>query len=129
MDPEPLPDDAFVVRGGVMDPRDMRTNAEDHHLEMEQEGRDEWAISVFSVPGMSADEIALGSPILNKKIRVTTVGAIRELGYDVTPSPQEHPLHADLRFMGEPTDDDFEALRRIFEPERPHPRLAEDHDA
>ena len=104
----------------------MRINAEAHHIEMAEQGLDEWAISVFAFPGLDADEIAMHAPIRNGKIRVTTVGALRSASYDVTPSPWVHPLHADLRFTSEPTDEDFETLREIFEPPRPHPRLAEE---
>jgi|SRR5215217_83941 len=104
-----------------MDPRDLRVNAEDHHDEMALEGRDEWAISVYSVLALTADEIAMQAPFRNKQIRVTTVGTLRVEGFDVTPSPWVHPLHADLRFEREPTDDDFETLRRIFDPPRPRP--------
>jgi hypothetical protein len=126
-EPEPLPDEAYVVRGGVMDPRDLRVNADDHHLEMmEEHGSDEWAISVYSVPDRDADSIAIEAPFGNKQIRVATVGDLRAAGYDVTPSPWVHPLHADLRFAREPTDDDFEALRQIFAPARPRPNPEEE---
>jgi hypothetical protein len=127
VEPDPLPDEAFVVRAGLMESKQLRLNAEAHHIEkLAEDGSDEWALSVFSVPELEADEIAMGAPFPNKQMRITTVGVLRAAGYDVTPSPWEHPLHADLRFISEPTEDDFEALRAIFDPPRPNPRLAED---
>jgi hypothetical protein len=107
MPPDRLPDEAFVVRGGLMDSRGMRTNAEDHHLEKAQEGLEEWAISVWSAPALEPDAIVLRCPIPHGTIQVSTVGAIRVLGCDVVRS-EPPPLHADLMFPSEPTEGAFE---------------------
>lgn len=104
-----------------MDNRDLRVNAVDHHVEMQDLGLDEWAISVWCEADCDADEVAKRSPIRNRKIMVSTVGAIRALGYDVVPS--DEPPHADLKFPDEPSDDIFYELKAVFDPPRDNPRL------
>ncbi len=45
-----------------------------------------WAISVASVPGLSAEEIARRSPFIRgSQIRATNAGALRKGGYEVEP--------------------------------------------
>jgi len=111
----------MVVRGGLMAPEGLWTNAEDHHLEKLDEGQeDQWAISVFSADELSIAEICEAGPIPHPKIRVSTVDAVRSLGFDVVPTDA---VHADLKFPQQPDEDTWDALRGIFgEPQR-NPRL------
>ena len=103
-----------MVRGGTMQNRDLDNNARDHHDEFPGE----WALSVWSAAGISADEISERSAIRNRKIRVSTVGALRGIGCDVVPS-DEFP-HADLRLPREPTDDLWTDLRAAFSEPMPN---------
>ncbi len=107
-----------------MGSQSLKTNAEDHRLEMLEQGRDnEWAISVFSAPGMTADQIAIASPIRHPQIRVSTVVAIRALGHDVTSSG--YGFHADLKLVDKPNESTWEALSGVFDEPRRNPRLEE----
>ena len=54
-----------------------------------------YALSVFSLPGISADVIAVRVPLRHSKIRESTVGRIRSAGYEVVSSAGP-PGHADL---------------------------------
>jgi hypothetical protein len=115
---ETLPDDALVVRGGVMEPRVMQVGAETHY-----EDCGEFAISVASLPDASIEDITRMALLANNQIRVSTVGRIRACGYEVVPS-EPPPAHADLKLPNPPTDDDWETLRSIFDDPipNPHPR-------
>jgi hypothetical protein len=85
-EPDALSDDALVVRGGVMASEQLRLNAEDHNIENLEDGiADQWAISVFAAGGLSAGEICRAAAIPHPKVRVSTVGLVRSLGYDVIP--------------------------------------------
>lgn len=115
----PLPDDAVVVRGGVMNPPDLYVNAVTHF-----QNRGEYCLSVFSIPEMSADEIAhvmvnTCDVLRNNKIRESTVGALRAAGYDVVPS--DYYGHADLRLFSEPSDEHWDRLVTLFAPPRRNP--------
>lgn len=79
-----------------------------------------YALSVFSTPGRTPDEIATSVPLPHATIRESTVGRVRAVGYDVVPSPGA-PGHADLVFPAAPTGDDWQALDAIFDPPRPNP--------
>jgi hypothetical protein len=109
-----LPDEAVVVRGGMMELTTMKTNVMDHFYET-----GEYALSVWAIPDCDADNIARQCPIRHGKIRESTVGAIRRLGYDVALSGEFG--HADVKFAAEPTDEDYEALRAVFSAPRPNP--------
>jgi hypothetical protein len=63
-------------------------SAENHHAEFLQgTTREPWALSVFSHPTIGVAGICRRAwPILQHgKIRVSTVGVLRDLGYDVIP--------------------------------------------
>ena len=112
---QPLPDEALVVRGGVMELAVLETNAQTHYDEF-----GEYALSVYSLPDRSADEIALLASLPHAKIRVSTVGRLREAGYPVVPSPGP-PGHADLELPHPPTEGDWRVLDALFDPPRPNP--------
>jgi len=97
----------------------MGTNARDHNYECPGE----WAISVASVSGWSAEDIARAAPFRNRDMRVATVGAVRSLGHDVVVS--DEPPHADLVLSCEPTEEVWEALRQVFDLPIPNPRYSD----
>ena len=104
-------------------PTDLALGAESH---FDQEGF--YALSVFSVPGQTADEIATGVPLPHSAIRESTVGRVRAAGYDVVPSPGP-PGHADLLFAAPPTAADWRMLNEIFDPPHRNPATMRDRDA
>lgn len=110
-----LPDDAVVVRGGLMLAADLELSAQSH---FDLEGS--YALSVFSAPGLSADEIAGRVPLRHSKIRQSTVGRIRSAGYEVVSSAGP-PGHADLLLPHRPSDRDWHALDIAFDPPRANP--------
>lgn len=110
-----LPDDAVVVRGGLMLPADFARGVQSH---FDTEGV--YALSVFSTARRTADEIAIAVPLPHPKIRTSTVGRVRAAGYDVVSSPGP-PGHADLLLRKPPTDDDWRTLDRIFDVPRANP--------
>jgi hypothetical protein len=96
---EPLPDDALVVRGGQNLPENF-ANGSGVTIGAGGVLQD---VSVNSAPGASIEELTApnsqtGYPgILNNQIGVSTVGAIRECGGAVVPSPtRTNPHHATL---------------------------------
>ena len=91
-----------------MQSRDLDHNACDHRDEFPGE----WAISVWSAPDLDVDALTKASPIRNRQICVTTVGALREIGHDVVPS-NEFP-HADLKLDADPSEALWEQLRQVF---------------
>lgn len=106
-----------------MIPADLALGAQSH---FDAEGI--YALSVFSVPEMTADEIAQGVPLRHSMIRVSTAGRLRAAGYEVVSSPG--PLgHADLLLPNPPTNDDWRALDAAFDPSRPHPATMRTDDA
>lgn len=82
-----LPDDAFVVRGGINRPEHL-----DEKYRVHPSGVPGW--SVHSAPGASVAELAVGVP--NRQIGVTTVGRVRALGGDVIRTSGSSPHHATL---------------------------------
>lgn len=111
--PDDLPDDAVVVRGGLMLPAGLALSVQSH---FDTEGV--YALSVFSVPGKTADEIVSGVFLPHSTLRESTVGRLRAAGYDVVSSPGP-PGHADLILPNSPTDDDWQALDETFDAPRP----------
>ena len=121
--PKRLPDDAVVVRGGLMLRADLVLGAQAH---FDSEGIH--ALSVYSAPGRTAAEIAVGVPLRHSKIRTSTVGRVRAAGYEVVSSPGPSG-HADLLLPTPPTENDWSALDSAFDPPRPNPATIRADDA
>ena len=83
----PLPDDAFVVRGGRNRPEDIARAAGTHPQGVT-------GVSVESAAGRTAAELA--APIPHGQVGVTTVGRVRAAGGDVIPTSGRSPNHATL---------------------------------
>jgi hypothetical protein len=98
-----------------MEPRQMEINAYTHYDET-----GEYALSVCSLPTGDFDEVARVANLPNGQLRASTVGRIRQAGYEIVRS-EPPPAHADLMLMGEPNDHDWETLRATFDPPVPNP--------
>jgi hypothetical protein len=67
----------------------------------------EFAISVRSKEGLTANELAaIDPPLAYPRIRETTVGAVRAVGYDVV-RDEPPPAHALVMLPSIPADDDY----------------------
>jgi len=116
-----LPDEAIVVRAGIMELRDLRKNVEDHYVTvLTEEAREEWAMSVYCIPDKSAEYIAQKARKLNPKMCVSTVGEIRAAGYDVR-SDWEEDGHSNVMFDTQPDDKDLLAVKSAFSDPVPNP--------
>src|SRR3954467_13691341 len=94
---EPLPDDAPVVRGGQNLPENFLKGS---GVTVGADGTLQ-GVSVNSAPGLTVDQLTANIPqtghpgILNNQVGVTTVGAVRESGGTIVPSPtRTNPHHA-----------------------------------
>jgi hypothetical protein len=95
----PLPDDAFVVRGGQNLPINF---AKASGVAVDEGGKLQ-NVSVNCAPNLSVEELTAPNPqtgypgIPHNHVGVTTVGAIRAAGGDVVLSPtRTNPNHATL---------------------------------
>jgi hypothetical protein len=120
---EPLPDDALVVRGGQNLPENF---ARGSGVTVEAEGTLA-GVSVNSAPGTTIEELTAPNPqtgypgILNNQVGVSRVGAIRECGGTVVPSPtRTNPYHATLGGLTP------EQASRLFVPTIPNPNRRKD---
>jgi hypothetical protein len=96
---------------------DLERAAFTHHKETQ--GR-EYAFSVASFPGLTADELVQRAAFLHSVIRETTVGALRSNGYDVILT-DEPSAHDDLVLPSDPSEEHWVRLRGIFGEPRPNP--------
>lgn len=108
--PEVLPNEAIVVRGGVMAHQTLNTNAWDHCIDVVRERGWQWGLSVFSHPSADVATICrIAWPILqHSKVRLATAGALRAKGYDVVPDGKKG--HCLIPLGPPPWDDDWQAL-------------------
>jgi hypothetical protein len=108
--PEVLPDEAIVVRGGIMAHDTLNENAWDHCRDVLAERGWQWGLSVFSHPSADVATICrIAWPILRHgQVRLSTVGALRASGYDVVPDGEKG--HCLIPLGPPPWDDDWHAL-------------------
>jgi len=86
-----LPSDALVVRGGLNLPESFTKGS---GIALDESGNLQ-GVSVNSAAGKTARELAQGIP--NRQVGVTTVGAVRAAGGQVTPSPTPgNPNHCTI---------------------------------
>ena len=116
--PNPLPDDALVVRGGQNLP-DSFANGSGVTVDAGDllQGVSVNAAAGLSVEQLTAPNASTGYPgIPHNQIGVTTVGAIRAAGGDVVPTPRRaNPTHATLSGIT-PTQ-----ASELFRPTQPNP--------
>lgn len=120
-----LPDEAVLVRAGIMNHGDLRTSAKVHFAR-----HGVYALSLWSYPMMGAQEIAeeVGrvadeheiTLLPNPQMRQTTVGALRALGYDVTPGGGLRG-HVTLALNGLPDDTEWTRLATAFQEAETNP--------
>jgi hypothetical protein len=117
-----LPDDAVVIRGGMMQRKDMAASARRYA----QICGGTYGITVWSWPGLTAGEIALRvkethagglNPVAHGRMRQSTAGKIRTVGPDgrsfgLVKTGAEG--HYTLTFPSEPTDADWGRLDAMF---------------
>jgi hypothetical protein len=103
---EPIPDAAFVVRGGRNQPEDIERAMGTHPCGVS-------GISVECAAGIPIDHLAASLP--HKQIGVTTVGAIRSAGGDVVRTSGRSPHHATLVGLG------AQEVSRLLTPTVPNP--------
>lgn len=102
---EVLPDNAFVVRGGLNLPEQFENGS---GVVIDEQGKLQ-RISVNSAPEKSVEELSQNIP--NGRIGVTTVGDVRAAGGDVVPArTARNPDHCRLGGL------DAEAASRLFTP-------------
>lgn len=109
-----LPDDAIVVRGGLMGTTSLEANAYGSHAECGI-----WALSVWSYPNMTLEAVAeearrVDPDVLPQgKIRAATAGEIRARGYELVATNQRG--HYSLVVPPKPGAGVWEDLREIFD--------------
>lgn len=112
LDP-PLPDDALVLRGGMMLARDLRVAAERCEAALGFPG-----ISVFAAAGASFRELLLAAPALRtyRVVRRTTAGAVRRVGCELVATGASPHFTLRLPAVDFPT---LARLRDVFGPPIP----------
>lgn len=123
-----LPDDAIVIRGGMMLKQDMAASARRYAAL-----KGVYGITVWSWPQLSAGEIALRvkethppgrNPVAHGRLRQSTAGKIREAGSDgrsLRLVKTGAGGHYTLTFPGEPTDADWGRVEGMFSPAEDNP--------
>ena len=106
-----LPGEAFVVRGGIMEPERLRLNATVVHDDPEV---GEWAVCAASYPDMEPGEIAQAAEFRHKQMMVSKVETLRSRGFDVIPDPEEGPVHVLITLPVDssenPSDEEWEVV-------------------
>jgi hypothetical protein len=110
----PLPNEAFVLRAGIMYEQDLMNNVLDHYDKvLEEEGREEWALSVHSLPDLGINAIARRAGKRHRCMKVSRVGFLRMAGLEVRPDGRPDG-HSNILLKGEPILDDLIGIRRLF---------------
>lgn len=118
-----LPLEALVVRAGVMALEDLVENARNHFDRvLKYEDREEWALSVNSIPDLSAADIAKRIRKLNRMMCVSTVKQIEALDCvsEVRPDWREDG-HTNIVFHLEPSVEDLLSVKGVFYGPVPNP--------
>jgi hypothetical protein len=108
-----LPGDTVIVRGGHMGTRSLVVSA---CRCFDKSGYFAW--SFWSRPGASADEIAVDAGVPHPYIRESTIGRVRDAGFDPQ-SDSADTDHVQVRLDNEPTEQDCARLRAAFDQARP----------
>lgn len=118
-----LPLEAFVVRSEIMELADLEDNARNHYDRVSKyEEREEWALSVNSIPDLSPEEIAERAKKLNRQMCVSTVGAIEALDcVREVRSDWREDGHANIVLYAKPSMEDLLSIRRVFSDPVPNP--------
>jgi hypothetical protein len=109
--PSPLPDEAFVVRGGRNTPEQIDESIDRHPSGVV-------GVSAESAAGLTVAELAANLP--HGQIGVTTVGRVRAAGGDVIRTRGRSPNHATV--TGLPAEE----ISRLLTPTEPNPARDDD---
>jgi hypothetical protein len=118
----PLPENAQVVRGGIMGSKSLESNA---YGSKADPSCGLWALSVWSYPGMEGEEVAEEARRVDPealpqgKIRVSTAERIRSAGFELVATNQRG--HYSLVVPPEPEEPIWDDLREIFDEPIPNP--------
>lgn len=110
-----LPDDAVVVRHGVMLLGDMRRSATICH-----DVHGVYGLSVHAHESMSADDLAGQCKLDHGRICETTAARLREAGFEVQFTFSGN--HATIKLPSKPTDALLKRLREAFDGPRANPK-------
>ncbi len=111
-----LADEDVVVRLGYSRPAAIQRSARNHELVFGVYG-----VSVYCLPGMSAEEIAATLPHPHDVFRASTVGRLRRAGFELTlPEPDGHCLVV----LDDADEETCRRLERCFD--APRPRLSKE---
>ena len=111
---EPLNDQAYVIRGGLMRIVTLRVAIDTCMVRLGFYG-----LSFFGDNDLAIDEVALHAALPNPRMRVSTVAALRSIGREPLRSG-EYP-HLSVRFEVSPSDDELERLVAVFDDAIPNP--------
>jgi hypothetical protein len=103
-----LSEGAFVIRAGYVTRASLRRPAERHH-----DRYGEYAVSVFTLPDASVEEISMVAGFPNEVIRVSTVARMRHAGLE--PVLSGRPGHAKIVFS-DVEDATLDAFIAAFDP-------------
>lgn len=120
--PSAILSEAVVLRGGpLQDEKGAEVMYQNAFEEWDASGR--WALSVFSWPGWTADQLAAGWRYRGETMQASTTTRLAQAGFPVVPEPRwEGDTHALLMLGDEPTEDTWDRLRPCFGPEMPNPQ-------
>ena len=76
-------------------------------------------LSFWGEDGYSHDQVLAMVNLPNPRVRLSSVGALRGLGYE--PVRTQPWPHLEVRFETDPTDEELERLIRVFEAPIPNP--------
>jgi len=108
MPDRPLHDETIVIRGGLMDFDDLR-----RAVDLCFDRRGIYGLSLAGEEGWSLERTAHEASIRNTRIRVSTVGRLRELGLEVVRSGRRP--HLTLYFGHRPTEEELSLLDFAFD--------------
>ncbi len=103
-----LANDALVVRGGLVTGEVLSLKSSEH------KGVGVFGFSVYSYDNKTVEELVRAGDIDNKFIGVTRVQVIRDLGFDVVPTPGL-PHHATLQIPRDAKPEDYARIADVFE--------------
>ena len=112
---EPLADETFVIRGGLMEIVPLRIAIEACRRRAGFYGLSFCGENSLSVPEITRLTTRLPQP----RIRVSTIGRLRALGYELYRSGPRP--HLTLKFEISPTDSGLKELVGAFGPDIPNP--------
>jgi hypothetical protein len=88
----------------------MQANVDIHYADPETRG--EWALSIASLPGATADEIVRDAPFVKQSVyRIGNAADLIDAGFRLV---EDDPPHALILLDGRPDEETFERLRALF---------------